>query len=213
MAGKKDRVVEEALEGQEVLPLTEEVPEWATAGVAESVVDLYRPPAVSQWRRKLHPEELVVWIKDQITKFDDDDPRMWLEIAAQIVVMDTADKVLNGQVETTKGRTIIDRPLKVDAIKFIMSTEPGGFPYFAVLSVANPETGETDVVSVGGARLVLQLGQLHYLSTELPEGSPYLVSQATDGAMERETYPHFFKIKQAPTSNGRNMNYLAGLMS
>lgn len=213
MAGKKERVVEEPLEGQEVLPGAEEIPSWATAGVAESVVDLYKPPAASQWRRKLRPDELVLWIKDQITKFDDDDPRMWLEMAAQIVEMDTADKVLNGQVETTKGRTIIDRPLRVDAIKFIMSTEQGGFPYFAVLSVANPETSEVDVVSVGGARLVMQLGQLHYLSAELPEGSPFLQAQGTDGAMERETYPHFFKIRSTPTSNGRNMNYLAGLMS
>jgi len=208
MAKKTQEQVAEIVEGQEVPSSMEGVPDWAMADLQDSQVELYKPPAAVQTRRALRPDELIAYVASQVNSYEDDDPRMALEIAAQIVNMDTAEKVLSGGAETVKGREITDTALRCDAIKFIMSTEPQGCPYFAILSVAIPSTGKEEVISVGGWRLVLQLGQLHYLSAELPEGSPYLVPEGTPGAMQKETYPHFMKIMKAPTSSGRSMNYL-----
>lgn len=213
MTRKETKVADDVMEGQIIADGMPEIPDWATESSDAQAIAMYRPPAESQWRRQLQPHELIEWIAAQIGSYEEDDPRMALEMAAQIVTATTADKVLSGGAETTKGRDILDTPIRCDAIKFVMSTEPKGCPYFAVLSVVNTGSGVDDIVSVGGWRLVLQLGQLHYLSAELPEGSPCLVAEGTPGAIRRETYPHFFKIKQAPTSSGRSVNYLTGVMN
>lgn len=211
---KKDQLKDEEVVAAEVIPVELEAPpEWALQDLNDSQVELYRPPAETQTRRALRPDELVTYIASQVNAYDEDDPRMALEIAAQIVGMGTAEKVLSGSAETVKGREITGQALRVDAIRFIMSSEPKGCPYFAVLSTVMPSSGKEEIVSVGGWRLVLQLGQLHYLSAVLPEGSPYLVPTGTPGAFERETYPHFMKIMKAPTSGGKAMNYLTTIHS
>lgn len=189
-----------------------EIPGWAVPDPADQEVAVFSAKTADQYRRKLRPEELVQWAASQITSYEEDDPRMVMEIAAQIVQASTVDEVL-GKPETTKGREILDTILEVNAIKFTMSTEPKGCPYFAVLSVRNTKTGTPDVVSVGGWRLVLQLAQLHYMCAQLPASSEYLVDKDAPNAIAPETYPIYFKLGQAPTSSGNTMNFLAPPMS
>lgn len=195
----------------EVMDGQEEIPDWAVADQADQALAVVAPVAAEQYRRKLTPPELLKYVADQVGSYEEDDPRMAMEIAAQIAAAATVDEVL-GANETTKGREVLDTVLEINGIKFTVSTKEKGCPYFAVMSVRNTKTNAPDVISVGGWRLVLQLGQLHYMCAELPEGSPFLVARDTPGAIAPESYPLYFKIMKATTSAGREMNYLASPM-
>lgn len=198
-----DAMREQVMEGQTELPV------WLTADSGDQQVAVHDDHYAAQYRRKLRPDELLHYVAAQISQYEDDDPRMALEIAAQVAAGTTVDEVL-GNVETTKGKEVLDVILQINGIKFVMSTEASGCPYFAVLDVRNTATNEPDVVTVGGWRLVLQLGQLHYMCTRLDPGDPRLVARDAEGAIAPESYPLFFRIRNKPTNTpGRTINYLA----
>lgn len=203
--------VKEESQGDPVATMTTEdtpVPEWATRAAEASGLELYRAPA-SQWRRKLEGHELIKWLAESINSFDEDDPRMALEMAAQIAQGSTAGEVLGGG-DTTKGHEVYDVLLAIEHIQFTVSAHEKGCPYFAILHGKRTDTNEATVFSLGGWRAVLQLAQLHYLAAALPADSPYLVPEGTEGAFAPETYPFYFKLKQSEqTSRGFRVNYLA----
>lgn len=202
----KEETVTEAV--AEVTPDQTTVPEWVTRSAEESAVELYRAP-VTQWRRKLEGHELIKWLADAINSYEEDDPRMALEMAAQIAQGGTAGEVLGGG-ETTKGHEVYDVLLAIEHISFTVSQHEKGCPYFAVVHGKRTDTGEATVFSLGGWRATLQLAQLHYLAASLPADSPYLVPEGTEGAFAPETYPFYFKLKQSEqTSRGFRVNYLA----
>lgn len=197
----------EILDGQ--IDAASEIPEWATADPIDQQVATTDGTYAEQYRRHLAPDELIVYVASQISKYEDDDPRMALEIAAQVAAASNLDEVLDG-VDTTKGKEILDTILNVNGIKFVMSTEPGGCPYFGLISAVDTATREPHVISVGGWRLVLQLGQIHYITSHLEPGSKFLVPKDSDKAIAPESFPLFFRVKSKPTNTpGRSINYLA----
>lgn len=186
-----------------------EIPEWATPDPADQQLVASNGPIMGQTRRHLVGAELLQWVAAQISRYEDDDPRMALEIASQIAAASNLDEILS-DVDTTKGKEILDTILEVNAVKFVMSSEPGGCPYFALLSARDTKTGELHTVSVGGWKLVLQLGQLHYITTRLEPTSEFLVPDGTPDSISPETYPVYFRIRTKPTNTpGRSINYLA----
>lgn len=202
-AGTPTGVIDAVLDGQE------EIPEWAVASPTDQQVAVYTDHYQAQYRRPLQPNELLAYVAGQINSYEDDDPRIAMEIAAQVVAATTVDEVLGG-VDTTKGKEILDTIIEVNALKFVMSSEPGGCPYFALISARDTSTNEHHTISVGGWRLVLQLGQIHYLTSPLDPSSPYLVAKDAVGALAPESFPVYFRIKQKPTSTpGKKVNYLA----
>jgi hypothetical protein len=202
----------EVIEGTEVTAEGQEMPSWATPDIETQQVAVYTSPAKSQFRRKLTGPELLQWVASQVVSYDGDEEAMGLDIFGQIAGMGSADAILSGKVETTKGKEILGVPLVCDLIKFVVSTEQQGCPYFAVMEVRRSDNNERLVVTKGGWRLVAQLGALHYLSTELLEHSPYLVAEGTPGALAIETYPHYFKLMENTTNSGNQMSYIIGLM-
>lgn len=205
MGNTKTQTTDQVVDGQ----LTGgEVPDWAVADPADQQVATFDGNYATQWRRPLTGAELLQYAASQVTSYEDDDPRMALEMATQIANALTMDDVLAG-ADTTKGKEILDTILEVDGIKFSMSTEAKGCPYFALLSARDTATSERHVISVGGWRLVLQLAQIHYITTPLAPGSPYLVAPGTPGAIEPNSFPVYFRIRQKATGNGNTLNYLA----
>lgn len=184
-----------------------DMPEWATRDASESAMAIFVAPAENQYRRKLNEHELLAWIASQVRQADPDDPRMGLEIFAQVAKSGTIEEVLTGKAETTKGREILDVLVECDSMKFIQSTERGGAPFFVVMSVRRTNNGQHEVVTMGGWMLLAQCAQIHYMSTELPENSPFLVHPDTPGALAKESFPHYFKMRQKETASG-HMNYL-----
>jgi len=185
-----------------------EVPEWAV--IAEDAAQLaeFRGVSTSQWRRKLSGPELLQYVADCVKELDGKETAaMALEIANQIAAASTVEEVLNGS-DVTKGKEVLDVTLAIDAIKFIESAHEDGCPFFAVLSGRNTKTNELDTFSIGGWRTVLQLAWMHYSARELMAGSPYLADAENPDAIERQTYPFFFKMQKVKTRSGNEMNRL-----
>lgn len=195
------------------IPVVEGVPEWATPDVETQQVEVYVPPSPSQFRRKLTGPELLGWVSQQVVSYDGDEEAMGLDIFSQVAEMTSADAILSGQVETTKGKSLLNIPLVCDRIKFVMSTEAQGCPYFAILDVRRSDTNERLTVSKGGWRFIAQLGGLHYMAAELPQGSPFVVPEGFPGAIAKDTYPFYFKIMETRTGSGNDMSYIVGLMN
>lgn len=190
----------------------EEVPQWATVPMNEQELVPF-DPAPSQYRRALEGHELIQYIAANVNQYDEDDPRMALEIAAQIAKGGTVESVLGGG-ETTKGDEVYGVILAIEHIKFTVSAHEKGCPYFAICFGKRTDNQEQATFTLGGWRTVLQLGQLHYLASQLPAGSPYSVPEGTEGAFAPESYPFYFKLMQSEqTSRGFRVNYLASPMS
>jgi hypothetical protein len=175
-------------------------------------MEVFAAPVESQWRRPLKEHELLAWIAAQANMGEGDDLATGLSMMAEVAAAATLEESISGQVETTKSREILDTLIECHGIKFIKSTEKDGCPYFAICDVRISNTGERDTLNIGGWRAVGQLGRMHYQSMELTEDSPFLVAPGTAGAWAKESFPHYFKVKQKPTSSG-HMNYLAPAMS
>jgi hypothetical protein len=185
---------------------------WETADTADQELEVFVAPDTSQYRRKLGEAELIAWVAAQVKGGDQDEQAMWKSIFAQIAEADTVDEILNGKAETVKGKEILDTVLECNSIKFIPSTEAKGFPYFAILDVRYGPNRTQETISVGGVMVVAQLAYLHYRSVELTIDSPYRVAAETPGALAKESFPHYFKIRKKTTPNGE-MNYLVGAMA
>jgi hypothetical protein len=199
---------------QPVAEVTEDVvtdfPEWATRAPEESEVVPWTPPAANQHRRKLTGPELMSWISDQAKQSTGFDEASIAELFANVAGAVTLDDLFAGS-EAVKGRMIHDVMLRVDNIRFMSGRFADGCPYFAILYVVRTDTNKKEVVSTGGWRAIAQLGQMHYLCAELPEGSPYLMDPSTEGAVEKWGYPQFMRIKESEeTANGYTINYIAG---
>lgn len=209
---KTNTKTDNVTEGAEVSATPAGMPEWATPDIETQQVEVYVAAAASQFRRKLTGPELLQWVAGQVVSYDGDEEKMGLDIFEQVASMGSADAILSGKVETTKGKEILGIPLVCDAIKFVVSTESAGCPYFAVMDVRRSDNNERLTVTKGGWRLVAQLGALHYASSTLPDGSPYLVAEGMPGALAQETYPHYFKLMENTTNSGNQMSYIIGLM-
>lgn len=189
-----------------------EVPEWATTDPAGQEMEKFVAPVDGQWRRPLSEHELKAWIAMQATMSGGDDEEVGLSMFAQVVGAATLEEALSGKVETTKSRDILETILECNSIKFVMSDLAEGCPYFAILDVRISNTGERETISLGGWMAVGQCGRMHYQSADLTADSPYLVEAGTPGAWAKESFPHYFKIRQKDTPKG-HMNYLAPAMS
>lgn len=198
--------VTEQLEGQQ------EMPPWAAGEPPVGEMEKYVAPAENQWRRKLDERELMEWVVTQIRAAGNDSADIGRSIFAQIAALDSLDEVLGGSVETIKGRETLDTILECYSIKFMMGDQKDGCPYFSILDVRDSKTNERQTMSVGGWMVLAQLARMHYQSADLTPDSPYLVDPETPGALAKESFPHYFKIKQKETPNGK-MNYLAPAMS
>lgn len=212
MAGNTKASQEQSASVADVVVEGEEVPEWATRAMNEGELVPFEA-AASQWRRRLEGHELIQYIASQVNQYDEDDPRMALEIAAQVASGTTVDQVLGGG-DTTKGNEVYGVILAIEHIKFTVSAHEKGCPYFAICYGKRTDNQETTTFTLGGWRTVLQLGQLHYMAHTLPAGSPYAVAEGTEGAIAQETFPFYFKLMQSEqTSRGFRVNYLASPMS
>lgn len=198
--------VEEQLAGQQ------EMPPWATGEPPAGDMEKYVAPAENQWRRKLNEMELMEWVVAQVAMSNRDSADIGKSIFAQIAALDSLDEVLSGSVETTKGREILDTILECYSIKFMQGDQADGCPYFAICDVRDSKTNERTTLSVGGWMVLAQLARMHYQSADLTPDSPYLTDPETPGAQAKESFPHYFKIRQKQTPNG-HMNYLAPAMS
>lgn len=190
----------------------EEKAPWEVADPAEQELEVYTAPDDSQYRRKLSEAELINWVAAQVKGGEKDEQAMWQSIFAQVAEADTVDEILNGKAETVKGKEILDTVLECNSIKFIPSTEAKGFPYFAILDVRYGPNRTQETISVGGVMVVAQLAALHYRSVTLTVDSPYRVAPDAPGAIAKDSFPHYFKIRKKATPNGE-MNYLVGAMS
>lgn len=191
---------------------TEEKAPWEVEPQGEQELEVFVAPDSSQYRRKLSEAELIAWVAAQVKGGEQDEQAMWQSIFAQIAEADSVDEILNGKAETVKGKEILDTVLECNSIKFIPSTEAKGFPYFAILDVRYGPNRTQETISVGGVMVVAQLAALHYRSVELTIDSPYRVAAETLGAIAKDTFPHYFKIRKKTTPNGE-MNYLVGAMA
>lgn len=191
---------------------TEEKAPWEVADPAEQELEVFTAPDDSQYRRKLSEAELINWVAAQVKGGEKDEQAMWQSIFAQVAEADTVDEILNGKAETVKGKEILDTVLECNSIKFIPSTEAKGFPYFAILDVRYGPNRTQETISVGGVMVVAQLAALHYRSVLLTVDSPYRVAADAPGAIAKDSFPHYFKIRKKTTPNGE-MNYLVGAMS
>ena len=184
-----------------------EMPEWATRPQEDSEMVLYVPPSANQWRRLLRPDELMQWVSDRVDTEGGFSKQDILELFARAASATSTDTLLSDQ-ETLKGRTIPGVILAVARIRFKRGTFEDGCPYFTLFDATRTDTNESEVISVGGWVVCAQAAQLHYLTSELPEGSPYLVDPETEGAIGPWTYPLYLKIKQRDTAAGFKVNSL-----
>lgn len=169
----------------------------------------FTAPALSQWRRRLNEAELMGYIRDQVAgRLADDDPMAVMEMLSGIARATTFEEAIGGG-EVSQGATLLNVVLAVHGIKFLKSTQPKGCPYFVLLDAKRTDTGETALVSVGGWKVVGTMAWAHYSAKDLPEGDPHLVPQGTPGAIEKNTYPFLFKVRQEETSAGFTVNLLA----
>lgn len=209
---KTNTKADNVIEGTEAPATPAGMPEWATPDIETQQVAVYLSAAASQHRRKLTGPELLQWVAGQVVSYDGDEEAMGMDIFEQVAGMGSADAILSGKVETTKGKDLLNIPLVCDSIRFVVSTEKAGCPYFAVMDVRRSDNNERLTVTKGGWRLVAQLGALHYMSATLMEDSPYLATEGTPGALAQETYPHYFKLMENTTNSGNQMSYIIGLM-
>lgn len=184
---------------------------WEVAEEGTQDLEVFVVPDASQYRRKLGEAELIAWVAAQAGGDARSDEEIARSIFAQIAEADTLDEVLDGKVETVKGKEILDTVLECNSIKFALSTEEKGFPYFAILDVRHGPARQQEVISVGGVMVCAQLAQMHYRACTLPIESPYRVAPDTVGAIAPESFPFYFKIKRKKTASGE-MNYLTSAL-
>lgn len=198
---------DEPMEGQESFDLP------GTIAPDRSQLVTFTPPAKSQLRRHLREDELLSYIKDQVSGgLAEDDPRAVMEMFGQIVRADSFEQLLEGQ-DTIHGHTILDTTLEVWSIKFLRSSQPKGCPFFCLLDAKDTRNKAPALVDVGGWKVVGMLAFAHYVARELPEGSPWLVPAGTPGAVTKHEYPFYFKIRKQTTSAGFDINLLESPMA
>lgn len=165
-------------------------------------------PAPSQWRRRLAQHELLEWLTQHASVYEEDDPQKMLDMFGRAAESGSIEDILMGS-EVEKGRELPDCILAVDSIQFSASDQTDGFPFYALLKGKRTDKGEAITVSIGGAVVMGQLAMMHYLCEQLPVGSPYVVPEGTPGALAPDSYPIYMKIKQsAPNAAGNRTNML-----
>lgn len=162
----------------------------------------------SQWRRRLTEAELLEWLSRHVGASEEDDEAKMLAMFGRAAAAETIDALLTG-ASIEKGRELPDCILAVDAIDFTVSDKEEGFPFYAILRGKRTDTGDAITVSIGGAVVMGQLTQMHYLCEQLPAGSPFVVPEGTPGALAPDSYPVYLRIKQsAPNAKGNRTNML-----
>lgn len=172
-----------------------------------SQVEPYVPPSETQHRRLLTSDELMEWVAraaSGATGFSETDVR---ELFARAAGAADIDQLLSDQ-ETLKGRTIPGVILRVERIGFRRGTFEDGCPYYTLMDVVRTDNDTPDKLSLGGWVVAAQAGQLHYLTTVLPEGSPFLLPVGDPMAKPRLEFPLYVRIKQRPTAAGGKVNSL-----
>jgi hypothetical protein len=81
------------------------------------------------------------------------------QMAIRILNATSPDAILD-PLGTLKGKEHLDKPLTVTSCQFLTSTVGEGFPWYAAFNVEDPQTGATDVIIVGGEKLVPQAAGL-----------------------------------------------------
>lgn len=208
MAKADNKIREDVVDGEVTGTTIEDQFAAAAADPANQEMEKFLPPDGSQYRRRLDEHELLAWVAMQANLNDGEDVDSGMRMFAQAAMAETLGDVLLGKVETTKGREILDTPVACHSIRFMNGDLAEGCPYFAIVEVRHGKDNEKDTLSLGGWMVIGQLARMHYQSMELPADSPMLVNADTPGALPKESFPHFFKIKQKETPKG-HMNYLA----
>lgn len=180
----------------------------AAQNPANQEMEKFVAPDGSQYRRRLSEHELLKWVEMQAKMNDGPDVDAGMRMFAQAALADALSDVLIAKADTTKGKEILDVAIACHSIKFMMGDQPDGCPYYAILEVRHGGNNDKDVLSVGGWMVMGQLARMHYQSMELPPDSVYLTAAEAPGALPKESFPHYFKIKQKETPSG-HMNYLA----
>lgn len=208
MARKENTVTADVVEGQATPVDIEAQFEAAAADPANQELEKFTAPDGSQYRRRLSEHELLAFVAMQANHNDGDDTDTGLRMFAQAANADTLSDVLLGKVDTTKGREILDTVVACHSIKFMNGDQVDGCPYFAILEVTHGAKNDKDVISLGGWMAMGQLARMLYQSVELPDNSAYLSSADDPEALPKESFPHYFRIKQKETPKG-HMNFLA----
>lgn len=180
----------------------------AATDPANQEMEKFVAPDGSTFRRKLVDHELMAWVAMQANMNSGDDADAGMRMFAQIAEMDSLSDVLAGRVETVKSREILNTIMACHGIKFMAGNTEDGCPYFAICDVVYGPDNKKDTISIGGWYAIAQLARLHYQSADFEPGSQYLVSADTPNAQPKESFPHYFQVKQKATPKG-HMNYLA----
>lgn len=208
MASNKTATVDQTAEAEQQIAGQGEFPLPGVTPAEDAAIMPFTPPAMSQYRRRLTENELMLYIRDQVAgRMADDDPVAIMEMLSGIARATTFEEAIGGG-DVAQGATLLNTVLTVWGIKFLKSTQPKGCPYFCLLDAKRSDTGEAVLVSVGGWKVVGTMAWAHYAARDLPEGSPWLVPQGTPGAIEKQTYPFIFKVTQEETSAGFTVNLL-----
>lgn len=179
----------------------------APAPDGSGAVELWTP-SPSQWRRRLTQKELLEWLVAHTVSYEEDDPQKMFAMFGRAADATSIEGVLQG-AEVEKGRELPACILAVESMDFNASDQPKGFPFYALLRGKRTDTGDDISVSIGGAVVMGQLAQMHYLCEQLPVGSPFVVPEGTDGALAPDSYPIYLKIKQSePNAAGFRTNLL-----
>jgi hypothetical protein len=208
MAKTNTKLDDNVIDGQATIDGVEEQFTAAAADPTNQEMELFLPPDASQYRRRLSEHELLAWVAMQANLNSGPDVDTGMRMFAQAAEADSLSDVLIGKVDTTKSAEILDVVVACHNIRFMNSDLKDGCPYFAIVEVRHGQQNEKDTLSVGGWMVIGQLARMHYQSMELPDNSPFRVNQDTPGALPKESFPHYFRIKTKETPEG-HMNYLA----
>jgi hypothetical protein len=99
--------------------------------------------------------DLVMWIAANAFDTADLNRIIIEQMTIRFANAESADEILD-PFGTVKGQDILDRPLWITACTFLESDLAEGFPWYASLVHTYEDTGRSQVITVGGEKLVMQ---------------------------------------------------------
>jgi hypothetical protein len=104
--------------------------------------------------------QMVMYIVEHVMDTQDMNSVIVEQMALKILAAESPSDVLD-PFGTAKGHDFYNKPLWVTGAQFLDSTVEGeGFPWYAMLNVQDPKSGEIVPTTVGGEKLVLKVAGL-----------------------------------------------------